>query len=127
MKQMILSIGRQCGSGGHEIGEKLAKHYGIHFYDRNIIALLAEKMDKDPEAVSRLEEKLSGFLLRRGGFDAKQKDLMNRLSDTDRLFIQERRRSPSSSSAAARTTFCWTIPMRSVCSFMRRTASASPA
>ena len=90
MKKMIISIGRQCGSGGHEIGEKLAKHYGIHFYDRNIIALLAEKMDKDPEAVSRLEEKLSGFLMRRGGFDSKQKDLMNRLSDTDRLFIQER-------------------------------------
>ena len=90
MKKMIISIGRQCGSGGHEIGEKLAEHYGINLYDRNIIALLAEKMDKDPEAVSRLEEKLSGFLLRRGGFDAKQKDLMNRLSESDRLFIQER-------------------------------------
>lgn len=90
MKKLIISIGRQCGSGGHEIGEKLAKHFGINLYDRNIIGMLSEKMDKDPEAVSRLEEKASGFLMRRGGFDTKQKDLMNRLSDSDRLFIQER-------------------------------------
>ena len=87
---MIISIGRQCGSGGHEIGEKLARHYGISFYDRNIIALLAEKMDLDVEAVSRSEEKLNGFFVRRGGFGAKQQDLMNRLSATDRLYIQER-------------------------------------
>ncbi len=25
----IITIGRQFGSGGHEIGEKLAEHYGI--------------------------------------------------------------------------------------------------
>ncbi len=87
---MIISIGRQCGSGGHEIGEKLAEHYGIKLYDRNIISLLAEKIDMDSEAIARIEEKMSGFLLRRGGFDAKQKDLMNRLSASDRLFIQER-------------------------------------
>ena len=41
-KQMIISIGRQCGSGGREIGEKLAEHYGLKFYDRNIIQLLAD-------------------------------------------------------------------------------------
>ena len=90
MKKMIISIGRLCGSGGHEIGEKLARHFGIKLYDRNMIAMLAEKMEKDPEAISRIEEKVSGFLVRRGGFDAKQKDLMNRLNDSDRLFIQER-------------------------------------
>ena len=58
-KQMIISIGRQCGSGGREIGEKLAKHYGLKFYDRNMIQLLAEDMEKDPENVAKVEEKLS--------------------------------------------------------------------
>ena len=30
----IITIGRQAGSGGREIGEKLAKHFGIPFFDR---------------------------------------------------------------------------------------------
>lgn len=90
-KQMIISIGRQCGSGGREIGEKLAKHYGLKFYDRNMIQLLAEDMEKDPENVAKVEEKLSGLLpKRRGGFEAKLKDLMNRLSTSDEMYLHER-------------------------------------
>ena len=90
-KQMIISIGRQCGSGGREIGEKLAEHYGLKFYDRNIIQLLAEDMEKDPENVAKIEEKLSGLLpKRRGGFEAKVKDLMNRLNASDEMYLHER-------------------------------------
>ena len=90
-KQMIISIGRQCGSGGREIGEKLAEHYGLKFYDRNIIQLLAEDMEKDPENVAKIEEKLSGLLpKRRGGFEAKVKDLMNRLNTSDEMYLHER-------------------------------------
>lgn len=90
-KQMIISIGRQCGSGGREIGEKLAEHYGLKFYDRNIIQLLAEDMEKDPENVAKIEEKLSGLLpKRRGGFEAKVQDLMNRLNASDEMYLHER-------------------------------------
>ena len=90
-KQMIISIGRQCGSGGHEIGSKLAEHYGLKLYDRNIIQLLAEDMEKDTESVAKMEEKLSGLLpKRRGGFDAKLKDLMNRLTPSDEMYLHER-------------------------------------
>ena len=90
-KQMIISIGRQCGSGGREIGEKLAQHYGLNFYDRNIIEMLAADMEKDPENVAKVEEKLSGLLpKRRGGFEAKLKDLMNRLNSSDEMYLHER-------------------------------------
>ncbi len=90
-KQMIISIGRQCGSGGHLIGEKLARHYGIKLYDRNIINLLAEDMDKDAESIAKMEERISGLLpKRKGGFDAKLKDLMNRLSKSDEMYLHER-------------------------------------
>lgn len=90
-KQMIISIGRQCGSGGREIGAKLAEHYGLKFYDRNIIDMLAEDMEKNPENVAKMEEKLSGLLpKRRGGFEAKLKDLMNRLSTSDEMYLHER-------------------------------------
>ena len=33
---LIIAIGRQFGSGGHEIGEKLAKKLGIKFYDKEL-------------------------------------------------------------------------------------------
>ena len=33
----IITISRQYGSGGREIGQKLAKHYDIPFYDNEII------------------------------------------------------------------------------------------
>lgn len=33
----IITIGRQFGSGGREIGEKLAKHYGIKYYDKELL------------------------------------------------------------------------------------------
>ena len=36
-RHMIISIGRECGSGGHEIGEKLAAMYGLKLYDKNLI------------------------------------------------------------------------------------------
>lgn len=36
-RQMIISIGRELGSGGHEIAEKLAKIYGLPMYDRDLL------------------------------------------------------------------------------------------
>lgn len=91
-KHVVISIGRQCGSGGHEVGEKLAERFGLKLYDRNLIDLLAAQMGKDVEAVAKMEEKPAGgfFGSRKGGFAAKEKDLMNRLSKADELYLQER-------------------------------------
>lgn len=90
-KRFIISIGRECGSGGHEIGEKLAEHYGIKLYDKNILDLLAEETGKDPGELAKMEESVSGWLpARKGGFLDKEKDLMNRLSDSDRMYLYER-------------------------------------
>lgn len=36
-KNMIVTIGRQYGSGGSEIGVRLAKDLGLQFYDKNIL------------------------------------------------------------------------------------------
>ena len=40
----IITIGREYGSGGLEIGKKLAEKLGIGFYDKNLIDAAAEKM-----------------------------------------------------------------------------------
>ncbi|MBQ2117381.1 MAG: cytidylate kinase-like family protein [Lachnospiraceae bacterium] len=39
----IITIGRQFGSAGHEIGEKLAAHYGIKCYDKELLTRAAKE------------------------------------------------------------------------------------
>ena len=39
----IITISRQFGSGGREIGKKLAEKLNIPFYDKELIALAAKK------------------------------------------------------------------------------------
>lgn len=42
-EQVIIAIGREYGSGGHEIGERIAKELGIHFYDRSMLDEIADR------------------------------------------------------------------------------------
>lgn len=39
----VVTIGREYGSGGHEIGEKLAKRLNFAFYDNEILARAAQE------------------------------------------------------------------------------------
>ena len=89
---LIISIGRECGSGGHEIGEKLAAHYGIKLYDKNLLDILASKTKQDVDELSKLEEKVSGqfFGVQKDGFASQQGMLMNKLTKSDQLFMQEK-------------------------------------
>ena len=38
-----MTIGRQFGSGGREVGQKLAKELGIGYYDKELMALAAKE------------------------------------------------------------------------------------
>lgn len=92
-KQMIISIGRECGSGGCEIGTILAEHYGIKLYDRNLISSLAQELHKDPEALAKIEEKVTGKYLpitRKNGFSAKVGAIGDKYTESDRMFLTER-------------------------------------
>lgn len=42
-KQTIISVGREFGSAGHEIAEKVAKELGFKFYDRNMLDEIAQE------------------------------------------------------------------------------------
>ena len=39
----VITIGRQYGSGGREIGQKVAEYYGIPFYDNELITRAAKE------------------------------------------------------------------------------------
>lgn len=61
--KFVVTIAREYGSGGHEIGELLAKKLGIGFYDSHLIDLTAEKSGFTPEYVREHEQKLTNTLL----------------------------------------------------------------
>jgi len=60
---MIISIGREYGSGGHEIGKKLATKYGIKFYDKQALIQVAKENGNYDEIISFFEEKPANSLL----------------------------------------------------------------
>ncbi len=59
----VITIGRQFGSGGRDIGEKLAVHYGIAFYDKDLLKRAAKESGICPELFENNDEKpTSSFL-----------------------------------------------------------------
>lgn len=57
MAHRIISIGRQFGSGGHEIGRETADRLGIPCYDKELIALAAEHGGLSHEKLTGFDEK----------------------------------------------------------------------
>ncbi len=62
-KKTIITIGRQYGSGGREIGEKLAKELGIPFYDKELLTVAAQKSGMCKEIFETHDEKPTNSLL----------------------------------------------------------------
>lgn len=56
-KQIIISVGREFGSGGHEIAERLAKHYNIPLYDKEIFDHVEEKGAISKDVARYFDEK----------------------------------------------------------------------
>lgn len=55
-EQIIIAIGREFGSGGHEIAEKLSELYGIKLYDKNILQNIAEAKNVDVANYEKYDE-----------------------------------------------------------------------
>ena len=63
MNKHIITIGREFGSGGREIGEKLSKELGIEFYDRKLLEHTAKESGLCEEILEHHDEKKrSSFL-----------------------------------------------------------------
>ena len=57
---LVICIGRQYGSGGREIGEKLAERLGITCYDKLLLKQAAQKSGVSEKEFERLDEKPVG-------------------------------------------------------------------
>lgn len=63
-KKVIVTIGRQFGSGGRTIGKKLAEQLGIAYYDKELINLASKESGICGEFFEKADEKTSGSLLK---------------------------------------------------------------
>ncbi|MCD7884465.1 MAG: cytidylate kinase-like family protein [Lachnospiraceae bacterium] len=62
-KKVVVAIGRQFGSGGHEIGEKLSQKLGIKFYDKELIKVIAKQSGLCEKVLESYDEKPTNSLL----------------------------------------------------------------
>ena len=59
----IVTIGRQYGSGGREIGEKLAKRLNIPFYDKDLLSRAAKESGFCQEMIENHDERPTNSFL----------------------------------------------------------------
>lgn len=59
----VITINRQYGSGGREIGSKLAKQFDVPFYDNEIISRAAKETGFSEAAFETVEDKATNSLL----------------------------------------------------------------
>ena len=55
--ERIITIGREYGSGGREIGRKLSESLGFAYYDRELLKLAAERAEVGEELFADKDEK----------------------------------------------------------------------
>lgn len=63
MNNTIITIARQYGSGGREIGERVAEILGIKTYDKELIRMAAQGTDIHEKALEKADEKVANSLL----------------------------------------------------------------
>ena len=64
-EQTIISVGREYGSAGHEIAERIAKELGFKFYDRNMLDEIAQEKNIEVKYLEKYEEKPRNLILSR--------------------------------------------------------------
>lgn len=61
MDKIIINVGRQLGSGGHDIGRMLALDFGAKYYDRELLNLAAKESGFSEKIFEQNDER-KGFL-----------------------------------------------------------------
>lgn len=86
---MIICIGREFGSGGHEIGSILAEKLQVPLYDQELIDAAVLKCEKlDAKEMERADEKKANPWFHKVWYDAVDKELRG-LSTNDIKILYE--------------------------------------
>ncbi|MCR5601063.1 MAG: cytidylate kinase-like family protein [Ruminococcus sp.] len=92
MKKNIITIERQYGSGGSNIGKLTAEKLGINFYNRQILEMTAERCGISPEYLENAEENVPTSFLYSLLINANPTRAMEEnLPLSDKVFLMESR------------------------------------
>lgn len=57
MKKVIITISRECGTGGREIACRLGEKLGLNVYDKTILEAVSEKFHLSKQEIDRIKSK----------------------------------------------------------------------
>lgn len=81
---VIITISRQHGSGGREIGKKLSENLGIPFYDQDLIEMAAKSSSIDKNFLEHADTKGAG-----GFWQSLGEGIQHDLSLSDKAFLHQ--------------------------------------
>ena len=81
---VIVTVGREYGSGGRYVAKLVAEKLGLKFYDKDLIKIISDESGLSAEYIEANEENMQGNLL--SNFNTQY---YNNLSNDDNLFIAE--------------------------------------
>lgn len=81
---MIITISRQHGSGGREVGKKLSENLGIPFYDQDLIEMAAKSSSIDKNFLEHVDTKGAG-----GFWQSLGEGIQHDLSLSDKAFLHQ--------------------------------------
>lgn len=89
---LVVTIGRQFGSGGKDIGMSIAKALDIPFYDKEIVEMAAQKGNLNADTAKHIDEKATNsflYSLVSGGYSSSGTSLYYEMPINDKLFIAQ--------------------------------------
>jgi uncharacterized membrane protein YczE/cytidylate kinase len=88
---LVVTISREYGSGGHEVGEKLAQRLGVKLYDKYLIDRTAEELGYPRDFVEESEQNISTGKLWELIFTDKSIPMSMNPSKDDAIFVSQSR------------------------------------
>lgn len=88
-QNMVITIAREYGSGGHLLGEMLAKELGIKLYDKEFIHMAAQRSGMNEQYIAHNEQSIPSFWLKCILSKNSEQPLESSLSSDDVLFVAE--------------------------------------
>ena len=86
----IITISREFGAGGGEIGRKVAERLGYHYYDKELILRSADTSKVDVESMRRWDEKVpANFGFAQSLFDFYNKPFNEKLFEAQKEVIRK--------------------------------------
>ena len=88
---VVITIAREYGSGGHELGEMLSRELNMKLYDREFIGMAAQKSGMDERYILENEQSIPSFWLKCIFAMNNERSIEHGLSPDDVLFVAESR------------------------------------